>query len=386
MQVSDLVIEVRDAKLQRLGQLLPQDLVGFQAVLRQNNVGSWKCTLPVGHRLAEILKQPGSGIIVSTENGTLISGPTRSVITNQSIDDANGTYEIAGVDDSVILTERLAYPKPTTADVTAQDVERDIRTGIAEDVMKAYVNANIGPAAPTDRQVPQLTIEASGSRGTSVTGTARFETLQELLSGLADVSGIGFTIEQVDDALQFQVYEPIDRSLDIRFDIYNGRLTKSEYSYSAPNVTRTIVGGDGDGVARTFIERSNTDSIEAETLWGRRIESFTDGRGTTLAELQQSGDEALANYGKTIVSVSISPSDDQTMLFGVDWNLGDQVSVVVGSLQLTSVVTEVGIQIDSDGVRVGATVGEPTTLDYETQILTRQRIQAQRVSQLERRK
>ena len=387
MLVSDLVIEVRDASLKRIGQLLPSDLVGFNAVLRFNDVGTWSCQLPVGHRLAEELKQPGSGIIISTNEGTLLSGPVKAVETNQSRDDVVGSYSFTGVDDSVILTERLAYPTPATADVAAQSQENDVRSGIAEEVMKAYVSANIGPAAPAARRIAGLTIEASAGLGPEVTGTARFETLQELLAALATVSGLGFTIEQVGDELQFQVYEPTDRSLTVRLDLFNGRLTSTKYAMSQPKLTRTIIGGQGDGAARTFLERTSEDSIAAEKAWGRRIESFIDARNAaSTEELQQAGDEQLAKDGKSIVSVSISPTDDSTMLFGKDWNLGDRVSVVVGSLQLASVVTEVGLLIGADGVRIGATVGEPATLDYETQIITKQKIQAQRVSQLERRK
>lgn len=387
MKVTDLVVEVRNSALQRVGQLTPADLVGFTAVLRFNEVGSWKVELPVGHPMAEALRQPGAGIIVSTSQGVLISGPTMSVVTDQSTDDPDGTYSIAGTDDSVLLTERLAYPTPTTSDVTAQTSAYDARTGIAETVMKAYINANIGPSAPTVRKVSNLTIQADAGRGSTVTGNARFETLQELLKSLADVSGLGYTIEQNDTSLEFQVYAPTDRSGYVRLDLYNGRLTKSEYSYSQPLVTRVILGGDGDDAARVFLERSNSTSLAAETTWGRRIEVFNDQRSTTeTAKLQAAGDEQLAKDGKTQVSVSISPSDDQTMLFGVDWNLGDKVTCVIGETELTSVVTEVGLSVAEDGVRIGATVGEPRSLDYETQLITKQAEQAARISKLERTK
>lgn len=387
MLVTDLTVEVRDANLRRLGQLLPKDLVGFTAVLRYNEIGTWKCNLPVGHRMAELLRLPGAGLVVSTSRGTLLSGPTTSVKTDQSTTDPDGTYEISGLDDSVLLKERLAFPTPTAADVTAQVDAYDVRTGTAEDVMKGYVLANIGEDAPAQRRVAGLTVQESLARGTTVDKSARFETLQELLKGIADVSGLGFTIEQVGNGLEFQVYEPVDRSGSVRLDLYNGRLTKTEYSYSQPKVTRTIVAGQGDAEQRVFIERSNADSLTAETEWGRRIEVFNDQRNTVEVEkLQQAGDEVLANDGKTVVSVSISPSDDQTMLFGKDWNLGDKVSVVVGHAELASVVTEVALLIAADGVRVGATVGQPQTLDYETQLITRQVQQQARISQLERNK
>ena len=387
MKVTDLVVEVRDRNLTRLGQLLPSDLVGMKAVLRFNEIGSWEVTLPVGHRMAEALTTPGAGLIITTSQGTLLSGPTLAVTTNQETKNPEGTYTITGVDDSVLLKERLAYPKPDSSDVTMQTQEYDVRTGPAEDVLKAYVDANIGPSASGARRVAGLTVQASSGLGSSVTGQARFQTLQELLKGLADVSGLGYTIEQVGSALQFQVYQPVDRSGNVRLDLYNGKLTRTEYAYSQPKVTRTIVGGDGDGTARTFLEHTNDTSTAAETAWGRRIEVFTDARSTTdPVKLAASGEEVLSKDGKTQLSVSINPSDDQTMLFGVDWNLGDKVSVVVGGTELVSVVSEVGLVVAQDGVRIGATVGEPTTLDYETQLINRQKQQAQRISQLERSK
>lgn len=387
MQVSDLVVEVRNADLQRVGQITPDYLAGFTAVLRDKQIGSWSITMPTDSPMAAALVAPGAGIIVTTAQGTLLSGPTTAVVTNQSATDPEGTYDISGVTDMVILSERLAYPKPSTADVTAQDVENDVRTGVAETVIKAYVNANIGPSAPTARKITGLTIEADGTRGGTVTGTARFDNLLELLTGLADVGGVSFNVEQIGEGLQFQVSEAVDRSGYIRFDVYNHRLIRSEYAYSKPLSTRAIVGGAGSGTTRTFLERTSAESLDAEDVWGRRIETFVDSSNTlTEAGLQAAADEVLVKEGKTQLTASITPSDDETMLYGVDWNLGDIVTVVIGTLELVAVVTEVGILIGTDGVRIGATIGEPKTLDYETQILSRQADQAVRISKLERTK
>lgn len=387
MQVSDLVVEVRNAALERVGQITPNYLSGFTAVLRDKQIGSWSITLPTDAPMAEALVQPGAGIIVTTEQGTLLSGPTTAVVTEQSTTDPEGTYAISGVTDLVVLSERLAYPTPATADVTAQTTANDIRTGNAETVIKGYVNANAGPSAPVARRVTGLTIETNANRGGIVNGTARFDNLLELIKGLADVGEISFNVEQVGSGLQFQVTEATDRSNYIRFDVYNHKLTRSEYAYSSPLATRAIVGGAGEGTTRTFLERTSAESLDAEDVWGRRIESFVDSSNTlTEAGLQAAADEMLVKDGKTQVTASITPSDDQTMLFGVDWNLGDLVTVVIGSLELVAVVTEVGILISPDGVRIGATVGEPKTLDYETQILSRQASQAVRISKLERTK
>lgn len=387
MKVSDLTVEVRNSSLVRVGQLTAKDLVGFTAVLRFNKVGSWKVVLPVGHVLAEELKQPGAGLVISNSSGVILSGPTTAVVTNQSTEDVTGTYTITGVDDSVLLSERLAYPTPSTADVTLQTSAYDVRTGVAETVMKQYVDVNIGPGAPSVRKIAALTVQATAGLGSSVTAQARFQPLQELFEGLADVAGLGFTIEQSGSNLQFQVYAPNDRSAYVRLDLDNGRLTKSEYSYSQPKATRAIVGGSGDLTSRTFLERTTSVSLASEVTWGRRIEVFNDQRSTSeTAKLQQYGDELLATDGKTLISVSISPTDDQSMLFGTDWNLGDKVTCVVGTAELIAVVTEIGILVTDEGVRIGATVGEPRTLDYETQLLSIQADQASRISKLERTK
>jgi hypothetical protein len=48
------------------------------------------------------------------------------------------------------------------------------------------------------------------------------------------------------------------------------------------------------------------------------------------------------------------------------------------------VVTEVGIQIAADGVRVGATVGTPVGIEFESKVLSKQQNHEDRISNLER--
>lgn len=385
MQVSDLTVEVRDSSFARVGQLLPQDLVGFEAVLRFNNVGNWSIPLPADHPMADALRAPGAGLIVTGPEGVIMSGPTTGAKRTQSQDDPIGTWEISGVDDSVVLAERLAYPTPTTADVGAQTNAYDVRTGVASTVISAYVNANIGPGAPSARKIPNLTLAPDTAIGSTVTGNARFERLGELLSGLAVIDGLGFDIKQSGTDLEFSVYQPTDRSATVRMDIDNNGLTKTEYTYTAPALTRAIVGGQGEGSSRTLVEVTTSDSTTAESTWARRIEVFKDQRGSANnTELTQAGNEALAEKGKTLEAISATPNDDQNMAYGIDWNLGDKVSVVVGSTTISRVVTEVGLLISEDGVRIGATVGEPSTADPESEAADARSNQEARLGNLER--
>lgn len=386
MRVSDLIVEVRDADFERVGQITPQDLVGATFVVRYNNVGTWSITMPQGHPLGELLRLPGYGIILTGPNDEpIMSGPTLSAKLTQTQDNTNGTWEIVGASDDIVLTERLAYPTPTTADVTDQTQSNDVRTGAAETVVKAYVNANIGPSAPVERRISNLVIETDEERGSTVFASARFNMIQELVYDLAQVGGIGYRLTQDDDLLEFSVFEPTDRSDTIRMDIQNRKLSSAVYSYGTAKVTRAIVAGQGVAENRIFVERTNTDSLAAETLWGRRIETFKDARQSSeIDELNTSGDELLADLGKTIVEMSVTPSDDQSMVYGVDWFLGDRVTVVANDIESTAVVTEVGIQIADDGVRVGATVGTPVGIEFEAKLLAKQQDHEDRISNLEK--
>jgi len=385
MQISELTIEVRDPNLNRVGQLLPTDLVGATFVSRFNNVGSWELTIPNGSALGELIRTPGYGIIVSGPGGVIISGPTLSAELNQTTEDPQGTWTITGADDSLFLAERLAYPTPSTADVTAQTTPRDTRTGPAETVIKGYVDANIGPSAPSSRKITSLTIEPDQGRGTQTFATARFRNLQELLYGIASPANIGYTIEQQLDQLVFRVYQPRDLTALIRMDIANDQLSSADYSYASPRTTRAIVGGQGEAEDRIFIESASSESTTAESLWNRRIETFIDARGSEeIDQLNQSADEELAENGKTQVNISVSPTDDNNMRYGLDWGLGDLVTIVVDEIEAQSVVTEVGISIQEDGVRVGATVGSPVSLDFESKLIAKSDNQDQRISNLER--
>lgn len=385
MQLTDLTIEVRDHDFNRVGQLTPADLVGSTFVSRFNNVGSWEVRVANDSAMGELLRTPGYGIIVTGPNGVLISGPTTGAVLEQSVSNPLGDWKITGTDDSIILTERLAYPLPSESDVTKQTVAHDDRTGSAEYVLKQYVDVNIGPSATAARKIPNLIIQTDADQGETVAGQARFITLQELFYPLAQTGGIGYTVEQSGTNLEFQVYVPQDKTATVRMDLDNNQLTKTEYAYLSPKSTRVIVAGAGEAEDRLFYEATNTEAQTAETLWGRRIETFTDARGSDLqSQLIQIGSEVLVDNGKTIVNTSVTPADETTMRYGINWNLGDTITVVINDIEYAAVVTEVGISIQADGVRIQATVGTPTALSFESKLIARSNEQDVRISNLER--
>lgn len=388
MRIDELTWEVRDENLNRVGQLLPQDLVGWSSVLRFNNVGTWRIELPGDHLLGQALATPGAGIVVTHRDaGVIFSGPTTAVEKVTETANPVGSVLISGIDDTAVLAERLAYPTPSTDDVTAQIEAHDIENNVpASTAMYGYVRRNMLPGvAPAVRAVPHLALSADAGLGSLVKKSARFDIIGELLSEIAVVDGLGFDIKQQGDELVFNVYEPTDRSRQIRMDVENNTLASTSFGYGRPGLTKAIVAGQGDLTERTFIQVETVEADDAEALWGRRIEQFIDQRNTDdLTELTQAGLEALAESGGTLTSIDVIPSSDQTMAYGSDWNLGDRVTVVVGGEEISATVTQVAISVQADGIRVGATVGKATGVDYDSQLASQQTTTLKRVNALER--
>jgi microcystin-dependent protein len=85
-----------------------------------------------------------------------------------------------------------------------------------------------------------------------------------------------------------------------------------------------------------------------------------------------------------VTSLEVVPSSAMADGFGVDWFLGSWVTVVVNDQQIRAQVVEVPISItSSDGVLVGAVVGDATGFDWQAILAAKQSKTEKRVSALE---
>jgi len=400
MDPEDIVIEIRSG-LGKIGQISMDDVNDLKLNKRFNNVGSWSLTLPAEIDAAQKLAQPGRGIIVTGpySDTPLLTGSVVNYTKDQDTDDPIGTITITGSDDNKHLADALAWPDPTNDDVTTQEFSNDIRTGVAEDIMRQYVAYNIADPYADDpdnphptwgynsRRIEGLTLQiVNAHQGAVVTGNARFDQLGKLLSDIATQGGVGFDIVQVSARRkELQIYTPADKSGLIRMDIDNDLLEKTSYGFGAPTATRVVMAGQGDGTDRQLLLVTSPSAEDAEDAWGFKVETFKDRRDTNdPAELTQDGESVVAENGKTITSLSVTPSDNVSMVYGRDWFLGDIVSVDVDGTPIKAVVTEATISISDDGLLVAATVGDPTGFDYDSRIIAAQQNQETRLAFLEK--
>lgn len=385
MRLEDITVEVRDRNLNRLGLIRPEEL-DLEVVDYHNNVGTWQLSLATEHPLASSLRAAGSGIIVTgPDNTELFSGPTIKSQAAATATDPAGTITFEGVDDTIILADALAFPQPSNADPTTQTASHHILVGKVETLMHEFVRLNIGPGGAGARKNPRLAMGANPARGATVTKSARFKVLGNLLSELAVTADLGFRVVQRGTSLVFETYAVSDRSGIIRLDVYNNTLAGHKVAISPPGATRVIVAGQNQGADRTFREVTTAESVAAEASWGRRIERFVDQRQTDdIGELDQAGKEVLAEEGFTAVAVQAVPMEDSAMAFGIDWGVGDRVSVVVEGQEVTATVSGYILQASSDGFRMGALIGDAVGFDADAATGKRITDTERRVSNLER--
>lgn len=359
MHQGNVTVEVRDRNLNRVGVIRPEDL-DISVEDEHNNLGTWRLSLPVEHPLTAVLRTPGSGIIITGHDDiVLMSGPTITPQYYATKEDPGGMVVINGVTDSIVLADMLSFPDPSNVNPTTQTLSHDERSGTVESVMHAYVNANIGPGAPAPRRKAKLIMGTDRGRGPVIHKKARFPVLGVLLTELADIAGLGYRVIQRGDQLVFETYEVADRSDVVRLDIDNNTLASAHFQIMPPGVTQVIIAGQGDLVNRQFYAATTSQALEAETMWGRRIERFVDQRQTDNEDEHESKAAAiLASEGFTAVAVNAVPADDTTMRFGHDFGMGDTIAAVVDNGEARAVVSGFVMKWDSSGYRLGIKLGK----------------------------
>jgi hypothetical protein len=162
---------------------------------------------------------------------------------------------------------------------------------------------------------------------------------------------------QVAGALQFQVYQPSDKSATAIFSAGRGNLSAYEYSEQGPEVNFIYIGGAGTGTTRTFREHGLPTSI---VRWGARIEDFIDGPDSTdITELDQAIDAELDQHAEQS-SLSLTPMDTDALAFLDDYGLGDKVTAIVDGEPIQDIVREVHITLTPDGAeQITPTIGTP---------------------------
>lgn len=212
----------------------------------------------------------------------------------------------------------------------------------AETIMKTLVDYNAGPQATAangrkrDGTITGIAIEADASGGNTLShwGCA-WDNLLETLQGLAQVGGGDFDLIRTGaNAFEFRWYtgqRGTDRTSTVKFALNLGNMEQPEYEEDRlDEKTVAIVGGQGEGAARTIEIRTGDDYSASND-----IEMFLNAsQYTTAAGLQTAGDEALKDR-KAKRSFGFKPLQTPATFYGKHYFLGDLVSARYGNVSGT---------------------------------------------------
>lgn len=390
MRLDNLLIEVRDPALGKVGVIRPQELE-LEASLPYNGVGKWLIRVAGSHPLAGALMRPGGGV-VATDMATeevIFSGPSIASQDAQEVEDGTtGKVEVSGITDTHVLADYLIWTDPT---IDLRDIENEAEnvfytvTGTAESAMHELVDFNMGASALPYRKLPGFVQAGNEGRGELVSKEYRYAPVLEGLSEIALAAGLGFQVIQRGNVREFTTYAASDRTKTLRLSVNNRRLKSSVVSIEAPGVTRVIVSAVDNRAGYIAVE--NEASLDAAAMWNRTIETFAAAnmQGAAPEQLIEVGTEPLNESGFTNIAAQAVAIDHEQLVYGKDWRLGDLITVEIEGREAVSQVSGLVMKVgDNDGLQFGMTLGDATGFDLNAHILSQLSDASDRIAGLER--
>lgn len=311
---------------------------------RHNMMPTLSFTLDSDHGRVQDLIAPGARVVVFKGGKQILSGPVRL---------AEGTFDLASVltfsvqGDFRVLHNWLAWPKPTAA-LTGQDVTYRTITGPAETVVKTIVREN------AVRLGYPLTTAPDQGRGAVGTYTFRFHPMFDRLFPRVDAAGVGVDVQQVGTGLVLDCYTP--RTYPHELSTEAGTITGGTYTIGAPNATRVVVGGQGEGVARVF---KGFPDAAREAAWADKIEVFQDARDSSVGDVfAERANETLAE-GAPMSGLSLELSETPNFKLDKDklW-VGDRVTASINGQLFTDTLRQATLAWGDSGELNTPVIGE----------------------------
>lgn len=318
------------------------DYTSLDLVERYNLPGTWVLEGP-GDSLG--MFTANTGCVLQDDDLKIISGRVRVVERTHDYDD-NGVLidktVIGFIEDSKPLWGRVCYPDPAhtiTSTPGAFSTAYDTRTGTREDLILAYIAANIGPAAPiTSRRLAGLVLPSSLARGGTTTRKARMDVLGDLVAELAEGAGLRVRVVHDESTGTPRLLLTIEAVADVSANIIfgtpdvaraTGYVTTFGYRMTDPEVTDAIAWSTGEKAARQATRLSDAGAV---SLWGVRTEVIVDQRQTDdVADITDALTERLAEGGTpTSVEFTVAPGPDTQ--YRTDYHVGSRVGVELTGL------------------------------------------------------
>ncbi len=263
---------------------------------------------------------------------------------------------ITGFSPNYILDSRIVAYAAGSSEAEKSDA--------ADDLMKAIVRENFtSTATDTDREIasPGLTVEGDGGLGPSISKAFSRRNVLDLLFDLYEASeqaGTPVFFDTVPQASSFIFRTFVDQPGQDRtfpdgssptiFGLEFGNIAfpKLEEDFEK-EATFVYAGGQGEGSDRV-IQTALDQSAINRSQWGRR-EAFRDSRHQTDPNAVQDDADAKLYDARAKLRFRCELKSVDGARYGIDWDLGDRVSVQFDGLSFDGLVRAASIFIDQDG-------------------------------------
>lgn len=324
--------------------------VSLEGTVRFDDISEFEFTVKVTHKRLGLMLTPGTRAKLRLRGEKLIEGPIR---THFGEGPGTSTTFTFGVEDNFrILKNFLVYQVPGGTMAQQNTAYNWTQTGNIETVFKNMVSLNIGSRGPEP-----VIIAPNLGRGGTITSSARMATIFNEMFPLLESKGLGAKVDASPAGLTVDVFVP--GTYPNKLSTASRIIRKWRYKLEAPDVTNVVVGGQGTGTSRVFIERSDA---ARRTLWGDQIEVFRDSRdASALATLQERGDETLFDgAGSASLEAVLAETTDFRFAGPNGVRVGQIVTCDIGSgVSVTDILREVNFSWDADsGFEMKAQIGK----------------------------
>lgn len=331
-------------------------------VKRFNAVGQFEIYIKASPELLELL----DGDIFITRDDSNVAMYVEHIQLNT--DQENGDYiTISGRSAECILGWRIITRAVYSSETTT--AEYIIRNLIQQQLIYSPVIIN-------PRAIEWLELGPENEWDDKVTRQFTGKSLLAIVQELCVTYNYGFEFEWNGAGFTINLYKGLDRSYDqsentfVVFSPKFENLGNTEYIKDTSNYANCcVVGGEGEGSQRVFVEVFPED---LEGFYRRYI--YVDARQSSSDNLsanqyrqmlREDAVEALEQT-KTTTSFNGEILNYNNYTYGVDYNLGDKVSVINEyGIRGNTTITEITEVEDESGYRLVPTLSEWAVAEYE---------------------
>lgn len=299
-----------------------------------NGVGTAEVTVKADQPRVAAALAAGARLVIEDDELPPFSGP----VTGRSGAGPSGpngsSVTLACRSDLRVIQDWTAWPAPGKP-VDKQGQAYATYTGNAESIAKAVLNANRG------RYPERVSVAPNLNRGAIIPGGVKFRwhpIVDRLLPALEQAGLVLVAWQDGTAGVVLDVRE--QRVIRRELSVESGNLVSWSWTEQDPEVTRVIVGGQGQGDMRTSLQKIEP---AREAAVGYAVERFIDARDTDeQGELAGRMDEALKD-GAAKSGLAVELAVSAGFQYGKPFNVGDRITIDAAGVKITDILRSVTV-------------------------------------------